>query len=389
MTGRGWGRTRRSAQLLTLIVGLVVFVETSISCLVAGAVGRPLCDRARVSREKLAFLCDSMAAPVCALLLVVNAWGAFLMGHLEGLGDLGGESPTGVLLKSLPYNFYSLAMILIAFALVLLGKDFGPMAGAERRAREEGKVLREGARPLMSEEITAAGPDEGVVPRARHFVVPIMVMLGMMPVGLYLTGMKESGFSCNPFAVMAEGSGSTAVLWAVILALAVGVAMAKAARIFTLTEATELVIKGAGGLASMAVLMILAFAIGETCKELQTGIYVGQILRGIPGEWLPPLTFLSSCLVAFATGTSWGCMAIMVPLAVPAALSLGQGAPLATAAVLSGAVFGDHCSPISDTTLMASMASASDHVDHVRTQLPYALVGATVALIAFYLAGLN
>ncbi len=379
----GVGRTRRRAQVFILLIGTVVFVETSISCLVTGAVGRPLSDRLKISRERLAFLCDSTSAPICAIFLF-NAWGAFILQLLEKAGVAEGKR-VDILISSIPYNFYSIAIVLIAFATAVLGKDIGPMAKAEKRAKELGKVIRDGARPLVGREITEATTKKGVEPRARHFVAPILVMLFMMPLGLVITGIEKTGISGQSvFSLMMQGSGSTAVLWSVLAALAVAVILAKKEGILKVGEALDLTIQGAGGLASMAVLMIFAFSIGETCKALGTGEYVKNMLETYlsPGL-LAPLLFLSSCLVSFATGTSFGTLAIMIPIGIPASIGMGVSPALATAAVLSGAVFGDHCSPISDTTLISSMASASDHVDHVRTQLPYALLAALAALIGF------
>ncbi len=387
MTRLGVGKTRRRAQLFVFVVGVLVFIETSISCMVTGAVGRPVCDRLKISREKLSFLCDSTSAPVCALLLF-NAWGALILQLMAASGVEEGRR-VDILLRSIPLNFYSLAILALALLTALTGWEFGPMAKAERRAREMGKVLADGARPLMAREITEARVKEGVEPRARHFTVPILVMLLMMPVGLYLTGLQKAGPGAGITAALMRGSGSTAVLWAVLAALAAAVILAKWDRILGLGEAVDLAIQGAGGLASMAFLMLLAFAIGATCKSLGTGPYVEGLLKAhLTREWLAPLLFVASCLVSFATGTSFGTLAVMIPIGVPAAAGMGVHESLAVAAVLSGGVFGDHCSPISDTTLMSSMASAADHVDHVKTQLPYAFTAAALAFLGFYLAGL-
>lgn len=386
MTRRGVGRTRRGAELFTFLVGVAVFVETSISCLVTGAVGRPLCDRANVPREKLAFLCDSTSAPVCAL-LPFNAWGALILGLLAKCGLEGGQG-VAVLLGAIPFNFYALAILGLALFTALTGLEFGPMARAKKRAEEQGKLLADGARPLVGESITQARAQAGVAPRARHFLVPVLMMLAMMPLGLFLTGREQAGPGLGVLEVMMRGSGSTAVLWAVLAALAAAVLLARLGRVLKVGEALDLAVQGAGGLASMAVLMILAFAIGTTCKQLGTGLYVKSLLEAhLSGLWLAPLLFLASCLVSFSTGTSWGTLSIMIPIGVPAAAGLGVAPALATAAVLSGSVFGDHCSPISDTTLISSMASASDHVDHVKTQLPYALLAAGIALGGFVAAG--
>ena len=387
MTRLGVGKSRRRAQLFVLVVGVLVFIETSISCMVTGAVGRPVCDKLKISREKLSFLCDSTSAPICALLLF-NAWGALILQLMAASGVEEGKR-VDILLRSIPLNFYSLAILALAFLTAVLGWEFGPMAKAEKRARELGKVLADGARPLVAREITEAGIKEGVEPKARHFVAPILVMLLMMPLGLYLTGVQKVGSQAGFTGALMHGSGSTAVLWAVLAALVTAVVLAKWDKILGIGEAVDLTIQGAGGLASMAFLMLLAFSIGATCKSLGTGPYVEGLLKAhLSREWLAPLLFVASCLVSFATGTSFGTLAVMIPIGIPAARGMGVDQALAAAAVLSGGVFGDHCSPISDTTLMSSMASAADHVDHVKTQLPYAFAAAALAFLGFYLAGL-
>jgi tetracycline resistance efflux pump len=207
-------------------------------------------------------------------------------------------------------------------------------------------------------------------------LLPILVMVVMMPIGLFITGDGN----------ITQGSGSTSVFWAVLAALLTAAILYQVQRIFKLNEMVDLFFKGVGGLMPMAILMVLAFAIGATCKELGTGIYVAtQAKELLSPALVPAIVFLVSAFIAFSTGTSFGTFAIMIPIAVPMAFSMDVNLSAAIAAVLGGGVFGDHCSPISDTTIVASMASASDHIDHVRTQLPYSILVGSVALL-FYLA---
>jgi Na+/H+ antiporter NhaC len=224
--------------------------------------------------------------------------------------------------------------------------------------------------------VTEIAPPEGVPRRAIDFVLPVAVMVAMMPVGLYVTGDGD----------LMRGSGSTSVLWAVLAGTALAAVMMRLRGAGSLTRVTEVFFQGFGGLMPLAVLMVLAFALGGVAKQLGTGVYVAGLAQAAlhPGV-VPAVVFLLACFMAFSTGTSWGTFAIMVPIA--AALADTGHAPLLLGAALSGGIFGDHCSPISDTTLIASMAAGTDHIDHVRTQLPYALVAATVATAGYLALG--
>lgn len=368
-------RTRRGAQLLGFVVGMVIFVESNIKALLTGSVARPLCDRWRVSREKLSLITDTTDAPVC-MLIPLNGWGALIVSLLtvQQVSD-----PVGVLAWSLPLSFYLYLALLVLLVAILLERDIGPMKQAEQRAQQEGKLLRDGAVPLMAEDVAALETKPGVTPRARNMVVPILVMVVMIFVGLYITGEGN----------LMKGSGSTSVLWAVSTAVLVSILMAFVQRIFTLEEVSELVLKGIAGLAPLNVILVLAFAIGTVCQDLGTGPYVAQLFSSALPAWLLPLViFVMTGVIAFSTGSSWGAFAIMIPVAVPTAMALDVHLPLAVGAVLSGGVFGDHASILSDTTIVSAMASVADLVDHFNTQLPYALVAAALSAMSYLVAGL-
>ncbi len=366
--------TRRQAGLMAWGIGVLVFVESSITALVNGAVCRPVFDRMKISREKLAYFCDSTSAPVC-ILIPLNAWGAFI---ISLLAEQGYENSVSMLVSTMPFNFYAFLALAFTFYIAWTGRDFGPMAAAEKRARELGQVLRPGAEPLIAREVANMGAKEGLPQRAVNFILPVAVMVIMMPIGLFITGDGN----------MMNGSGSTSVFWAVLTATSVAAVMYMWQKLFSLHEITELFFKGFGGLIPLALLMVLAFAIGDTCKELGTGPFVAGLATNFLHPVLAPaLLFVIAGFIAFSTGTSWGTFAIMIPIAVPMAQSLAISEPLAIAAVLSGGIFGDHCSPISDTTIISSMASASDHIDHVNTQLPYALSVGAVSVLLYLLFG--
>lgn len=399
-----WARSRRGAQLMAWCVGLGVFVESIITCLVVGTVARPLFDRMRISREKLAYICDSTSAPVCVL-LPINGWGAMVLGLLAveaERGHLGGHGALTVFLAAIPLNFYALAAVGLVLVVILTGRDFGPMKRAEQRALEEGKVLRDGARPVVDSEVIQAPPLPGAPPRLRNMLIPLVVMVAVVPIAIVLTGragLHAAGLEVSLdtvqgwLALLDHASGSTAVFWGVSISLLTAGLLVWSQRLLTLDGVVQEALKGAGGLVSMAVIMGLAFAIGMTCDHLGTGRWVADMVAPhlTPGL-IAPVVFAVSGVIAFSTGTSWGTFAIMIPLALPLAAAANGGAevvsvPLVVAAVLGGGVFGDHCSPISDTTVVASMASCSDHIDHVRTQLPYALLAAAVAMALFALVG--
>ena len=374
VVGKGLVRTRKSAGLLAWFLGFIIFIEANICVLVSGAVARPIFDKLKISREKLSYILDSTSAPKC-ILIPLNAWGAFVIGLLVIQGV---ENPVRVLISSMPFNFYAIFALLIVLIVVVTEKDFGPMKKAEHRVRVENKLLRDGAEPLISAEVVQMEAKEGIPPRALNMILPVVTMVVMMPVVLLITGKGN----------LMEGSGSASVLWAVIAGLAVGAVAYRAQGIMKVKEITDIFMKGVGGLIPLASLMILAFAIGDICDALGTGPFVAQAAKSTlnPGV-IPAVVFLVSCFIAFSTGTSWGTFAIMIPIAVPMINIIGLHPGLIIAAVLGGGVFGDHCSPISDTTIISSMASATDHIDHVRTQLPYALTAAGFSLLLFIIFG--
>ncbi len=366
--------TKRRAFLLSWFLGVIIFVESSMTALVNGAVCRPIFDKLKISREKLAYLCDSTSAPIC-ILIPLNAWGAYIT---RLLGAEGYDEPVGLLMASMPYNLYAIFALLLSLFIVLTARDFGPMAKAEARAAETGQLLRPGATPMMSEELTGLEPGPDVPRRARNFLVPVGIMVLMMPVGLYVTGDGD----------LMKGSGSTSVFWAVLAGTFTGAAMMVGQGIGTLRSTTDVFFKGVGGLMPLAVLMVLAFAIGGMTRELGTGAYVaGLASANLSPVVLPAVLFGIGCFIAFATGTSWGTFAVMIPIAVPMAAVLPGSDALLLAAVLGGGIFGDHCSPISDTTIISSMAAGADHIDHVNTQLPYALAAAVPTILLYLVLG--
>jgi Na+/H+ antiporter NhaC len=382
---------RKTVQIMAWLTGVAIFVESSINVLTVGSIYRPIFDRLKIPREKLAYIADSISAPTC-ILIPLNAWGAYIMGLLlaQGISD-----PLGTMVKVYPLNFYPIfAMIMVAI-VIFTQKDIGPMKKAEKRAIEEGKVIRDGATPMISTDVISMKKAEGTVARARNMIIPIATMVGMMPVGLIYTGWSQvENIQTYPFwqqifLALGKGSGSTAVLWAVLMSIFVGAILYRYQKIFKLPEIISLIFKGVGGLIPLALLMMLAFAIGKVCRDLGTGIYIAEVSKAwLSPKLVPFIVFLVASSIAFSTGTSWGTFAIMIPIGLQMAQIMDANIYLTIAAALGGGVFGDHSSPISDTTIISSMASASDHIDHVKTQLPYALIAGIVAALVYLVIGL-
>ncbi len=371
---RGLARSRRSAGFLAVFVSMAIFLESNFGLLVTGSVARPIFDKCRISREKLSYLIDATCSPK-TILIPLNAWFAYVVGLLASQGV---DGPELLFYATIPLNFYAILSIGLALVVVATGWDIGPMREAERRVREEGKLLRDGAAPMVSDDVAMVRAPEGVPRRAINMVIPIVTMVLMVPVVLWLTGDGN----------LKAGSGSQAVLWGVILGLLAGVVLYRVQGIMTIAKATDHILKGIQGLVPLVIVLSLAFAISDTTKALGTGVYVAQLTQStIPAGFVPALVFLLACFIAFSTGTSWGTFGIMIPIVMPMVTILDLHPALTVAAALGGGIFGDHCSPISDSTIVASMASATDHIDHVRTQLPYALIAAGGATMLFVVFG--
>jgi len=352
----------KGAQFLAYFIGIIIFIESSITALVAGTVAKPLCDKNRVSREKLAFICDSTSSPVCSL-FPFNAWGALLLGLIVvALNDnvIEGEG-ISLLIESILYNFYSLIILLIVFLTILFDINIGPM----KRAK-----------PIP---YVATVVEEGKHRSIWVMVLPILVLIALVPLSLYYTGKGD----------ILKGSGSTSIFYATIGTLMFmygyyifkGYMKHKAYFVGFYEGISEMI--------PIVLILLLAFFIGDVIKELGTAQYIATQVKAasIPFYLLPLLVFLIAGLTAFSTGTSWGTFSIMMPIALGLAGTFELNIALMIGAVVSGGIFGDHVSPISDTTIISSMATGCDHIEHVRTQMPYALIGAFLASLGYLLFG--
>lgn len=394
-----YARTARGGQMASLFMAFVIFFDDYANCLVRGNLMRPITDKLRISREKLSFIVDAGAATVASI-MIISTW----IGYEVGLIDQGlrminsSEDAYAVFLQTIPYRFYPIFTLILVFLIAYMGRDFGPMLEAERRARLTGKVMRDGAQPatdLDEHGVQFASADKPA--RWYNGLLPIVTILIVALYGLYTTGtaaLAAEGKAARGIGEIISNSDSYAsLLWASLSGCLVAIALSVGQGILKLGEAIDAWSNGLKAMLLAMLILILAWSIGQVTEDMQTASYLVQMLRGtIAPHYLPVLVFLIAALVSFSTGTSWGTMAIMMPLVIPLGHTLSVDAGLVAAdqtiilhgvisSVLAGAVFGDHCSPISDTTILSSMASACDHIDHVRTQLPYALLAAVVGML--------
>jgi Na+/H+ antiporter NhaC len=367
--------TRVRVQLAAWVMGMFVFFSDYFSPLFVGSTMRELSDRFRISREKLAYIADSTSAPV-SVLVPVTGWAVFIAGLLIGMGPIANPADAiEVFVASIPFNFYSiLAVVMVGLIAARIVPEFGPMKTAERRVLETGKVLRDGADPLMGEELTDIQPYEGVrTSLFWNFLLPVLIVI-VIAVGSFV--LTSSALTMEAFLL-------SAVVAGVIMRI----------QGIPFTDIMNTGMAGIKGVMPAVVILAFAYALNDLSTSMQTaGYIVSKTEAWLTPALLPALTFLVAGIISFSTGTSWGTFAIMMPIAVPLAFSftgdtLGPVVYATVAAVAGGGVFGDHCSPLSDTSILASTGAASDHIDHIKTQLPYALVVAVISLIAYLILG--
>ena len=393
-----FARTARRGQVSTMVTALVVFFDDYANVIIRGNLMRPITDGLRVSREKLAFLTDTGAASVAST-VIVSTW----VGYEVGLIDQGlelidyPEDGYTVFLRTIPYRFYPIFSFALALAVGFLGRDFGPMRAAEERARRLNQPLRPGSEPATESLDEDPGVERVTSGLWMGGVFPVLAVLVTAGIAIWLTGtnaLAAEGVTAYGLREIVTNSDSyVSLLWASVAGCVTGIVLAVARRILTLGSAISAWIAGLKSMVLAIVILVLAWCIGDVTAELHAAQYLVQVLQNVLNpSLLPTLTFVVAGVMAFATGTSWATMAVLMPLVIPLSHALAQNAGLAVAvsdpilmgvvgAVLAGAVFGDHCSPISDTTVLSSMASACDHLDHVKTQLPYALSAAGIAIV--------
>ncbi|MFQ5823094.1 MAG: Na+/H+ antiporter NhaC family protein [bacterium] len=391
----------RGGQLATWAMGIFIFFDDYANTLIVGNTMRPFTDRLKISREKLSYIVDSTAAPVASLALV-STWIGFQIGLIDQAFKSLNVSHNAyhIFLQSIPYATYSILAIVFVFLIGITLRDFGPMLQAEIRAETYGKVLRDDAQPLTDSAALDIVADKDTPLRWYNALIPILIVILVTLLGLYFNGREALGEAAKtaPLGkIFGEADSFAVLMWASFSGLFVAMILALTQKILNIIESINAAINGYKSMLLAAMILILAWAIGDICNHLHTADYVVELSKGILSpHFIPFVTFVIAAFISFSTGTSWATMAILTPIVVPIAFNLPIESGMSDfisheiligtiGAVLSGSVLGDHCSPISDTTILSSMASAADHVDHVRTQLPYAILVGIIASFSGYL----
>ena len=369
---KGLIKSKRGANLFTWILGLAIFTSGSLSCMVTGAVSRPVNDALKVPHEKSAFIVHTTSTPWCVL-FPFSGWLASMAGYLISGGVAEAES-VSMLFTSIPFNFYCIMAIALTFLVSVTQKDVGPMALAEKRAAETGAL--DDPKHTTKEEVEVQ--TSGTKARACNLLVPICVLIVVMFAALLITGKGN----------IMNGAGMQALLWSVTASLLTIVIMTVVQKVFTMQEAINEMFKGMGHMLPIVFILLFGFTMGTVVKGLDTGSYLSSLFQQfLTPALLPALTFLIAVLLSFATGTSMGTMAIMAVLALPMAFDMGISIPLVAGAMFGGSIFGDHASPISDTTIMTCATTGCDIIDHVKTQFPYCAGMAVISFVLYVIFG--
>jgi len=371
-------KTRRSASGFGWLMGIFVFFSDYFSPLFSGPIVKPLTDKHKISREMLAYLLDSGSGPVCTL-IPLSGWAVFIAGILKGYGTIStAEEGMNVFIKTIPYNFYGwLAVILAGLIAYHFVPNFGPMRKVEQRSLKDGKVLRDGAVPLTGAELENIKPIEGKNTNLIVYLfIPVLIIVSI---------------AMGTFIFISSTKVLEAFL-AAVLYLAIALTVGKYFK--NVNDGMDVVVNGIKGVLPAILILAMAYCINSISKSLGAQYYIISITETWMSSWmLPVLAFITAGLISFFTGTSWGCYAIVIPFVMPVAFNLSGDVLsnfvfLSLASVIGGGLFGDHCSPVSDTTCLASFGAGSDHIDHVTTQLPYALTVAFISCVLYIIFGL-
>ena len=397
-----YANSPRSGQFVTWLLGIAIFFDDYANTLVVGNTMRPVTDKLKISREKLAYIVDSTAAPITAIAFVTTWIGAELSYIQDGINTIGiNESAYGIFLSSLRYAFYPIFTLLFILILIRKQVDFGPMFNAEKRARLSDNINLDDDSNTFSNKLNELEVSEHINPKWYNAAIPVFIVIFGTFAGLLYTGWDQSvwhdtslSFSTKLSTVIGNSDSFKALLWASISGVLVAILLTLVQKIMDLKATIDSMINGFRTMLTAIVILVLAWSIALVTKHLHTAEFISQSLVSIniAPQFIPAVTFILGALVAFSTGSSWGTMAILYPLILPASWLIAQNTGLdheaslaifynVVSAVLAGSVFGDHCSPISDTTILSSLASSCNHIEHVRTQLPYALTVGVVSII--------
>ncbi len=380
----------KSAMAFTELAGFFIFFEDYVNTLVVGTTMSPITGKYKISKEKLSYIVDSTAAPI-ACIAGISSWIAYMVGQIgTQFNDLGITlSPYVTYLKSIPFILYNLAALALLTFIVFSGRDFGPMLAAERRARKEGKILRDDAKPLINPNQVEEGPGDDTPRRVVNFALPLLLLVGLIFLLLLVTGGWPS---VDVATAIGEGSSSKALVYGAFGSVFLTLMLYRLQGISSWGSLFRGYMEGMRSIFYGTLILIFAWGIGSMVKQVETAGYIVSLTQDVlsPG-WVPLVTFVTGAVIAFCTGTSYGTMAVLMPIVVPLVYTVSGNLGLdpmtfmvpTIGAVFAGAVWGDHSSPISDTTIMSSMFTGSDHMDHVNTQIPYALLAALGAVAGY------
>lgn len=397
-----YAKDRRSSQLVTAIMGILIFIDDYANTMIVGSAMRPITDKYNVSREKLAFLVDSTSAPVSGLAFI-STWIGYEVGQFGKVAQTTGLDRDGysIFFDIFAFRFYCILMLIFVFINILSRKEFGPMAIAERRAEETGQVSAPDANPMTSSGFAEAKTADEAHISAWTATIPILALFGYLIIGLWIDGGGLAVLAENPFAWFSFTawreviSGSENNITVLVQGSIFGIVLAILCSLFISRVGIKTIAKaffhGMKAARIPIVILIMAWSLKGACDYLHTDQYLAHTLSGnIPIFLFPAIIFIIAGITAIATGTSWGTMAILIPTTIPLAFQLdgnvyGIITMLTFAAILDGSIFGDHCSPLSDTTIMSAIASNCDYTHHIKTQFPYTVLVGIIAVVFGYL----
>ena len=380
-------KSRVGAQLATFALGVLIFIDDYFNCLTVGSVMSPVADNHRISRAKLAYIIDATAAPIC-MIAPISSWAAAVSSYAEGT-RLENVSGLELFIKAIPYNFYSLLTIVFVVALIVMKADYGPMRRHERNAVLHGDVHS------TDERVDGMETEENPRGRVIDLLLPVVMLIVVSVLGLlYTGGMWTAGSGTQGDLVAAFSATPVAVglPWGALVAVALVIVWMLCRKLVTFKEAMECVPKGFVAMVPAMIILTMATALKNISNDqLGAAAYVETLMKSEAAQnlqsFLPAVIFVVACFLAFATGTSWGTFGILIPIVAEMFELTDPMLVIALSACLAGAVCGDHCSPISDTTIMSSAGARCVHVNHVATQLPYAVTVAAISMVCFLLAG--
>lgn len=369
-------KTRVGAQLATILLGILIFIDDYFNCLTVGSVMRPVTDKHKISRAKLAYIIDATAAPVC-IIAPISSWAAAVSGFVEG------EDGLSLFVRAIPYNYYAILTVVMMVSMVILKVEFGPMAKHEKNAKN-GDLFSTGKKIDAPEDY-----DSEKKGKVKDLLIPIICLVVCCVIGMIYTGGFFSGVGF--IEAFSNSSASVGLALGSFFGLVITILLYVIRRVLPFKECMDCLVEGFRAMVPAILILTMAWTLKAMTDSLGAKEFVASSMKSVAGDFvslLPAIIFLVACFLAFATGTSWGTFGILIPIVVAVFQKDNYELMIvAISACMAGAVCGDHCSPISDTTIMASAGAECDHVNHVSTQLPYAIVAAVVSFLCFILAG--